>query len=217
MRMNIKSKIKKLVPNYLLIQRLKKNNSGEVLLTFDDGPDPEVTGNVLEMLEGYGIRAIFFIVGKRAILNPDILIKIKEKGHIIGNHSYGHSGKNQTFWAYYKDLRQCRRLIEQYTGEKPRFYRPPAGVISLQSLLIPRILNMRPMTWSLSIGDWKFRSQEEAFKGADTILKTLHPGDIILLHDDNKFVLDILEKILPAVAKGLEINKSLEFARKYSA
>jgi peptidoglycan-N-acetylglucosamine deacetylase len=196
----LKNIIKKSIPRFLLTSRLRQSDLPYILLTFDDGPDPETTPSVLERLRLYNVRSVFFIPGCRIHKAPHLLSKILEDGHIIGNHSYIHSNNKQPgFLEYVKDLKKCQKEIEQHTGISPDVFRPPGGRLSIESLLIPQLLNMRTVTWSLDVEDWKCRVPEKANECAREILRSITPGDIVLLHDDNHLILHILDMILPVL------------------
>jgi peptidoglycan/xylan/chitin deacetylase (PgdA/CDA1 family) len=189
---------KQIIPQRLLIQRLNSDASNCVLLTFDDGPHPEVTPEVLKRLEKYEARAIFFIPGRRIERAPHLLKLIQEQGHLIGNHTYIHSNRNQPwFLAYWRDLLQCQSLIEENTGKRPRLFRPSGGKITPAALIVPWVMGLKTMIWSLDVSDWKCRKPEEAHRCGEDLCQQLVPGDIVLLHDDNPNVLIILDHILP--------------------
>lgn len=194
----IRRTIKRIVPRALLKCRLDQGASNCVLLSFDDGPHSEITPKVLNLLREYGVRAIFFVVGHRILRAPYLLKQIQEQGHIIGNHTYIHSNKRQPwFLAYLFDLLRCQVMIANHTQNRPRLFRPAGGRISATSLLIPRILGMRTINWSLEANDWRCRTTHEAQQAADRLIRRLTPGDIVLLHDDNPHVLEILDILLP--------------------
>jgi len=177
-----------------------------VLLTFDDGPHPESTPLVLELLKEYNARAIFFVVGARIQRAPHLLRRILDEGHAVGNHSYSHPLERQ-FWvgSYLQDLKRCQNAIEQLTHERPKFFRPPLGTFSLTSLIAPRLLGLTTVLWSVSANDWDLRSAEDARNAAERLAEELiaKPSrkDIVLMHDDHPFVGQILETVLPQLAK----------------
>ena len=141
-----------MLPRSLITSRLLREAGNSVLLTFDDGPHPEITPRVLNLLEKYGARAIFFVVGQRVLKAPYLLKRIQEQGHSIGNHTYSHSNTRQPwFLAYLFDLLRCEAIIAKHTENRPKFFRPVGGRISLTSLMIPRILGMRTINWSFSV------------------------------------------------------------------
>jgi peptidoglycan/xylan/chitin deacetylase (PgdA/CDA1 family) len=88
--------------------------------------------------------------------------------------------------------------IEQFTGVQPKLFRPPGGRVSVRSILVPQILGLKTITWSVDVQDWKCRTELEAEQAADKIIKFTKSEDIILLHDDNPHIIKILDFILPA-------------------
>lgn len=196
----IKQKLKAILPQKLLISRLPEQASNCILLTFDDGPHPEITPKVLTLLEEYNVRAIFFVVGRCISKAPYLLKQIQEQGHVIGNHTYIHSnGRQPWFLPYLLDLLRCQAEIEKYTGNRPKLFRPAGGRISPTSLLVPRILGMRAVNWSLETDDWSCRISHEAQEAAERLIRRLTYGDIVLLHDENPHVLEILDILLPVM------------------
>ena len=189
-----------MLPRRLLVRQLDQRASNSILLTFDDGPHPEITPAVLDRLENYGAKAIFFVVGRRIERAPYLLRCIQEQGHIIGNHTYIHSNERQPwFWKYYRDLQRCQIAVERNTGKRPKLFRPAGGRISLTSLFVPRLLCMRTISWSLEANDWRCRTTHEARIAAERLTCKLTSGDIVLLHDDNYRVLEILDILLPEI------------------
>lgn len=210
---SLRNKIKKIIPKSLLIQRLDHRASNCVLLTFDDGPHPEVTPEVLKRLEKYEARAIFFIPGRRVERAPHLLKLIQEQGHLIGNHTYIHSNGNQPwFLAYWRDLLQCQSLIEENTGQRPKLFRPAGGKITPAALIVPWLMGLKTVTWSLDVGDWKCKGPEEAHRCGQDLSRQLSSKDIVLLHDDNPNILMILDLILPMIKSNkLDLFSGLDF------
>ena len=189
-----------MMPRALLTRQLDRSAGDCVVLTFDDGPHPEVTPEVLDRLDAHEARAVFFIVGRRAERAPHLLEAIQDRGHLLGNHTYLHSNGRQTrFSNYYHDLQKCQLLIEKHAGKKPKLFRPALGTISLTTLITPKLLDLKTISWSVEAKDWKCRTPEEALFAAQSLIYQLGPRDIILLHDDNPLVLQILDIILPTI------------------
>jgi peptidoglycan/xylan/chitin deacetylase (PgdA/CDA1 family) len=199
-RESFRKKIKGLIPRDLLIQRLNPDAPNCVLLTFDDGPDPHITPAVLEKLETYRARAIFFLAGRCIEKAPHLLKLIQEQGHLIGNHTYIHSnGRQPWFLEYWRDVIHCQEIIEQYTGERPNLFRPAGGKISFTTLTVPWFMGLKTVTWSLEAEDWRCKSIEQAQEAAKQLIRKVRSGDVVQLHDDNRYVLEILDLILPAI------------------
>ncbi|MGI9551891.1 MAG: polysaccharide deacetylase family protein [Aurantibacter sp.] len=166
-----------------------------VSLTFDDGPDPEYTPKVLELLKQYNARVTFFLIGEKAEKHPEIVQNILRQGHVIGNHTYSHSN-NFGFFGTSKvvsELRDANSVIEKISGFKMKLYRPAFGVTN------PNIQKALLQTNHDSIG-WSVRSFDTTNKTSENILKRITSrisnGDIVLLHDTSPKTVDVLERLL---------------------
>ena len=200
------------VPSSLIIQKLKKNSVNSVLLTFDDGPDETITPLILERLETYGVRAIFFVVGRRAAKHPQLLRQIHANGHLIGNHSFDHPNDKPYHYHRYKhDLANCQNTIEIITGIKPSFFRPPRGLITPASLLASQRLALKITRWSVFGHEWDYAENDEAKIIGERLLGLINPRDIVCLHDDNTKVPQILDTILPALkSKNIDLYNGIK-------
>ena len=214
----IHSSLKTLLPRYLAVQRLRSRAPG-VLLTFDDGPHRVVTPGVLERLERHQAKAVFFVIGQRIQAAPQVLEQVLAGGHLIGNHSFLHEDRyvraeegRVKFEEYYQDIKRCQTTIQSYTGQQPLLFRPPGGRLNPVTLLVSKALGLRCVTWSKETGDWRFRSAREARLGAIALVNAINPRDILLLHDDNPYVLDLLDCLLP---KLVERQVDLASGTKY--
>lgn len=193
-----------------------------VLLTFDDGPHPDVTPAVLRLLREHRARAIFFVVGSRIEHAPHLLRAILDEGHEIGNHSFSHPGEHQPWLVpYYRDLARCQERVEELTGARPRFFRPPLGQLSVASVLAPRMLGMRTVLWSFDSGDWRLWGQDaeaasaEAMRVTEALAGREMSNDVVLMHDDHPHVVTVLESLLPAlVRRGCDLSAGLEWVRR---
>lgn len=206
-----------MLPRAVVVRRLRRRADNALLLTFDDGPHAEVTPAVLDRLDAYGAKAVFFIVGSRVKHAPHMLAEIVKRGHRIGNHTYLHRPSyvrdpvlNWGFAGYYRDLRRCQAVVQGLTGIKPDLFRPPGGRLSLRNLAVPRCLGLRCVVWSQEVGDWRFRSASEGAAGGQELLRRAGPRDIILLHDDNPSVLHLLDVLLPGLqARGYDLTSGI--------
>lgn len=155
----------------------------EVSLTFDDGPDPEVTPRVLDLLDRYQAKASFFCVGEKAAAYPDIVREIVRRGHSIENHSHRHSGAFAFYGLYRlkREVESAQAVVSGITGRAPRFFRAPMG---LRSPLLDPVL----ARCGLSYVSWTRRGLDSVQGDPAKVLKRLTAGlaagDILLLHDD---------------------------------
>jgi len=198
----IKDSIKAIIPHRLLIKDLGRPARPTVLLTFDDGPDSEITRPVLDRLDRYGARAIFFLVGRRVEESPELVTEIAERGHLLGNHTYSHFlNAEPGLMAYRRDLRRCQDVIQERSGQTPLFFRPPGGRLTAASILAPLTIGLQMMRWSIGCADYACQSAEQARSLAETLLAGIGNGDIILLHDLTEHSLTILDHL----SGGLEV------------
>jgi peptidoglycan/xylan/chitin deacetylase (PgdA/CDA1 family) len=153
-----------------------------VALTFDDGPHPEGTPAILEILAERGARAWFFVVGEQVVRRPEVVARIAASGHLIALHGYRHRlqlrlGASEVA----DDLRRGAAAIEDATGSAVRWHRPPYGIYSGSGLDAARRAALHPLLWSRWGKDWrKFTSPERITRRAT---RDLSAGDVILLHD----------------------------------
>jgi len=135
---------------------------GQIALTFDDGPNPAWTPQLLDLLAKYRAHATFFLVGRHAVEEPYLTRYITEAGHVIGNHSWSHP--NLAFTSPRKvkeELKQTKQVLEHITGMPVRFFRPPYGGRRPDVLNAARDLGMTPVMWNVMTNDWKEQSSEK--------------------------------------------------------
>lgn len=157
---------------------------GAVALTFDDGPDPEVTPAVLELLDQAGARASFFLIGHRAQAHPELVKEIVRRGHRVENHTQHHPNAFAAFgpWRTGREIDGAQRTLTPLAGRAPLYFRPPAGFRSplLEPLLARRGLTLA--TWTRRGFDTRERNPGKVL---GRLVHNLAPGDILLLHDGN--------------------------------
>jgi peptidoglycan/xylan/chitin deacetylase (PgdA/CDA1 family) len=196
--MSLSGVIKNHIPESLLLWRLKDVGKKQILLTFDDGPDESITLKVLDILDEFNAKAIFFVVGRNIHNAPEVLKEIIGRGHLIGNHTFIHSNSKQPgFITYLKDIKKCQKEIYKITQIKPKIFRAALGVISPTTIIAPKLLRLQSMQYSLVEEDWRCKNIDDSIKTSRRIIENVSNNDILLLHDNNKCVLDILKIILP--------------------
>lgn len=169
--------------SWYLRMRCRARGAGRrVALTFDDGPDPQRTPAVLDLLARQGVRATFFVVGARAEAHPELVRRMVAEGHVVGNHSYTHSWRFplRSLGRTMEELRRTGEVLHRITGRQPRLFRPPFGVTNPTIARAVRRLGLDPVGWSIRSLDTMGQSPERV---AARILRRLHPGAVILLHD----------------------------------
>ncbi|UPT73740.1 MAG: polysaccharide deacetylase family protein [Elusimicrobiota bacterium] len=161
---------------------LRSPDPMEAVLTFDDGPTP-YTAQVLDLLKREGIQATFFLCGSAAERRPDLVRRIRDEGHVIGNHTWSHpylhlAGRE----TIASEIDRTQDVLERITGERPVWFRPPYGV---RGFAVPELLRERGMRMML----WSARGHDGSLDAgviAKGTLDQLGPGAIILLHDGDE-------------------------------
>lgn len=153
-------------------------DSKKIALTFDDGPHPYYTEQLLDGLKERGVVATFFVTGEHAELHTDIIERMSEEGHLIGNHTYSHmqltAGNREEFK---EELIKTNEIITGITGQEVIFVRPPYGSWDKS---FEAELNMFPVLWTVDPLDW---SSSNAARITDKIVSKTEENDIILMHD----------------------------------
>jgi peptidoglycan/xylan/chitin deacetylase (PgdA/CDA1 family) len=149
-----------------------------IAITFDDGPRESTTTVLLDGLKERGVKATFFLVGEKAEENTEVVRRMYEEGHLIGNHTYSHVQLcTVSDSESYEEVVKTNEIIEQITGERVQYIRPPYG--SYSNKLLMRI-NMTPVMWSIDPEDWNTKDVSKIVK---SVVENVKGGDIILLHD----------------------------------
>lgn len=150
----------------------------KVAITFDDGPDAKTTALLLDGLKARKVHATFFVIGEKAEQNPELIRRMSEEGHLIGNHTYSHVQLNAlSSNQACSQVKAANDVIEGITGQEVIYLRPPYGEWSHKKDC-PQ--NMIAVYWDVDPLDWKRTDTEQI---AADILRQVKPGDIILLHD----------------------------------
>lgn len=170
-------------------------DGNEVMLTFDDGPDPEKTPQILSLLEKYGAQGVFFVIGKNVDAYPELARLTTQKGHVLGSHSYAHGYGFDLLSAdkVADELLQTDAAIRRATGTDCLYFRPPYGITNPNIAKALLRFNYRVIGWNLRSLDTVIHQPEKLEK---RVLKRIRPGSIILLHDTAPAVLPVLERVL---------------------
>ena len=170
-----------------------------IYLTFDAGFENGNTSAILDALKKHKAPATFFLVGNYLQTSPDLVKRMVEEGHTVGNHTFHHPdmSKISTKEAFEKELNDLETLYQQTTGQPmKKYYRPPQGKYSESNLRMAKDMGYHTFFWSLAYVDWyedKQPTKEEAFK---KLLGRIHPGAIVLLHSTSKTNGQILDELL---------------------
>lgn len=167
----------------------------EIVLTFDDGPDREVTPAVLYVLQKWDVPATFFCIGKKVEQEPALVRCIFEDGHAIGLHSHSHS----YFYDFYsysgfkKDLIKNQDVIQEIIGHRPRFFRPPYGVTTPFMHRAVTSLRLTVIGWSIRSLDTLIKDENKLY---NRVVQRVEPGAILLLHDHLTSTPRLLDRLL---------------------
>ncbi len=172
-----------------------------VALTFDDGPDPETTPALIELLDKHNIKATFFVVGERAEKNPAMIAKLVQSGHQVANHSYSHPWYANFLFgkALQKQILQTKAALEKITGTECFFFRPPMGLTNPHYRVILEKNNITMVGWNIRTYD-KYKDKQ---KITEKILKKICNGSIIMMHDSGLSI-EKLKYIIPAISQKLK-------------
>lgn len=150
----------------------------KIALTFDDGPHPYYTDQLLDGLKDRGVHATFFVTGEHAELHPEVIKRMHEEGHLIGNHTYSHIQlKSNNRDEFKNQLIKTNEIIEEITGEEVEYVRPPYGTWDKK---FETELNMFPVLWSVDPLDW---CSDNVSCITEKVVNKVKENDIILMHD----------------------------------
>ncbi len=178
---------------------IQETQEKRIYLTFDCGFENGNTPAILDALKKHGAPATFFIVGNYMETSPDLVKRMVEEGHTVGNHTYHHPDMSKigSLEAFRKELSDLEALYEETIGSPmSKYYRPPQGIYSETNLKMAKELGYKTFFWSLAYVDWyqdKQPSQEEAFS---KLIPRIHPGAVVLLHNTSKTNGEILDELL---------------------
>ncbi len=192
-------KVTSVLSNEAEINRVQERNElKKIAITFDDGPHPYYTEQLLDGLKERGVVATFFVTGEHATIHPDIIERMSEEGHLIGNHTFSHMQLEQSNKEEFrKELIATNEVIEKITGEEVIYVRPPYGAWDKE---LETELNMIPVLWTLDPLDW---CSDDAWKVADNVVSKAGENDIILMHDYyDTSVIAALQVVDDLMAKG---------------
>lgn len=156
-------------------------DSKKIAITFDDGPHPYYTGQLLDGLKERGVKATFFVTGMHAEENPEVIRRMSEEGHLIGNHTYSHiqlSSANSE--AFKEELIRTNETIEALTGQEVQYVRPPYGTWDKK---FEKELNMFPVLWTVDPLDW---CSDNVAGIVQKVISKVKENAIILMHDEYK-------------------------------
>jgi peptidoglycan/xylan/chitin deacetylase (PgdA/CDA1 family) len=161
---------------------LKVSGRGRTMvLTFDDGPDPRYTPHILDTLAEYDVRAMFFVCGEMAVDNQDLLARMADEGHVVGNHTWSHPLLTRLSRSRIRsEMERTSDVIEDAYGERPQWFRAPYGAWNRAAFQLGADLGMDPLAWTVDTLDWT-RPGTRSIVGA--VERGAAPGVVVLSHD----------------------------------
>lgn len=199
LRQFLKSAFSAALPKSLLLthgpSRAVIDGPTEIALTFDDGPHPEHTPRLLDMLADAGARGTFFIVGERAEQHPGLIRRIADEGHELGNHTWTHSEPSQTSAARFLDeVARTRRLIQDLIGRDCRLTRPPKGSLTISKALGLWRQQQTIALWNIDPKDFTMPDEPAMSRWLNSYRPQF--GDIVLLHDNHSRAAIAVEQLV---------------------
>ena len=176
---------------HLVLPEEEKTEKKRIALTFDDGPHPIYTPQMLELLKEEQVPATFFLLGENVELYGDVVKEIAKEGHLIGNHTYHHVQiTSLSLEEACKEIQETSDLIEELTGTGTEYVRPPFGTWNEE---LEERLNLIPVMWSIDTKDWTTQNVDWIVR--ETV-KHAEDHDIILMHDSYQSTVDAVKRVI---------------------
>ena len=170
-----------------------------IYLTFDAGYENGCTEPILDALKKHNAPAVFFLVGSYIRQHPDLVRRMAQEGHTVGNHTMHHydMSKISDPAAFQKELEDVEEAYQEVVGEPmKKYYRPPQGIYSEENLRQAKNLGYKTVFWSLAYVDWNRDSQPSADAAFKKLIPRIHPGAVVLLHSTSQTNAQILDELL---------------------
>lgn len=189
------------------VEEMKKYNAHflgnttekKLYLTFDAGYENGNTEAILDALKKHNVKATFFVVGHYLETAPELVKRMMEEGHTVGNHTYHHydMSKIADQGSFQSEMQSVEEKYQEITGQElTKFYRPPQGKYSLENLQMAKDLGYHSFFWSLAYVDWKMDAQPSHEEAFEKLINRTHPGAIVLLHNTSSTNAEILDELL---------------------
>ena len=170
-----------------------------IWLTFDAGYENGCTGQILDVLKAHEVPAAFFLVGNYLEMEPDLVRRMVNEGHTVGNHTWSHPDMSRIAdqAAFAEELEKVEAKYQEITGQElPKFYRPPQGNYSEDNLRLAQEQGYKTVFWSLAYADWDNNKQPSAEEAFSKLIPRIHNGAVVLLHSTSKTNAAILDELL---------------------
>ncbi len=176
-----------------------KDDEKVIYLTFDAGYENGYTASILDTLKKHDVKAAFFLVGHYLEEESELVKRMVEEGHIVGNHTYNHPdmSKISDVESFRKELSSVEELFKQVTGQDmKKYYRPPQGKFNEDNLAMANNMGYKTIFWSLAYVDWYSDKQPTKEQAFNKLIPRIHPGAVVLLHSTSKTNCEILDELL---------------------
>lgn len=172
----------------------------KIAITFDDGPHPVYTAQILNLLQRYSVHATFFVIGQNAEQYPALLQRMTAEGHEVGNHTYGHRSLCHMSAADLQaQILRGENAVAECTDVRPYLFRPPEGYCTAEISAMAAAMDYRVILWNIDTCDWQHRSADDI---VNAVMETVRSGDIILMHDyigGVSHTVEAVERLIPAL------------------
>lgn len=183
----------------------KKN----ILLTFDQGYENGYTAQILDTLKEKKVKAVFFLLQDYAERNPELVQRMIDEGHIVGNHSVSHySMPDLSAEECWQEIEGLQEYMKQNFGVTMKLFRPPMGEFSEQSLSVTKDCGLSTMLWSFAYADWDVNAQPAPAQAKEKLIGAAHEGAIYLLHSVSQTNAEVLGEVIDGIRdEGFEFEK----------
>ena len=182
-----------------------------ICLTFDEGYENGYTASILDTLRQKNVKAVFFVTYDYVARNPELVRRMIDEGHVVGNHTVNHLNlPKQPPQTVEAEITELNSLCESMYGYKMKYMRPPEGEFSEKSLAVTNDLGMKTVMWSFAYKDWDVNAQKGADYAYQSVMPYLHDGAVILLHAVSSDNASALERIITDAKKAGYTFKSLD-------
>ncbi len=197
-----------------------RNTNGEkvIYLTFDAGYENGNIEKILDVMKSENVKGAFFILSNLIIKDPELVLRMKEEGHLICNHTSKHPDVTnfENVDAFKAELQKLEVLYFELTGDAmPKYFRPPEGKFSEKSMSFAKELGYKTIFWSFAYADWDNANQMSHDKAKEKIMSNIHNGEIMLLHPTSKTNAEILSDVIRELkAQGYRFGTLDELTKK---
>lgn len=179
---------------------IEQTENKEICLTFDQGYENGYTSIILDTLKEKNVKAVFFVLEDYAVKNPDLIKRMIDEGHVVGNHSKSHySMPDLTGEECQREIKSVHEYIFENFNYEMTLFRPPMGEFSEYSLAQTQLMGYETMLWSYAYADWDVNNQPDYETAYEKLVNSVHPGAIYLLHSVSKTNTEVLPAFIDKV------------------